>query len=65
LFKNNHCLSLEHGVKEGDYFLVSTKNSKGPSQIVKIEEVGPVQSVARSLKPQPVVPANVLATLMR
>jgi len=58
-------VGLEHGVKEGDYFLVTTKNSKGASQIVKIEEVGPVQSVARSLKPQPVVPANVLATLMR
>ena len=58
-------VGLEHGVKEGDYFLVTTKNSKGSAQIVKIEDVGPTQSVARSLKPQPVVPANALATLMR
>lgn len=58
-------VGFEHGVREGDYFLVTTKNSKGNAQIVKIEDVGPTQSVARSLKPQPVVPANVLATLMR
>jgi len=58
-------VGLEHGVKEGDYFLVTTKNSKGNAQIVKIEDVGPTQSMARSLKPQPVVPANALATLMR
>jgi hypothetical protein len=58
-------VGFEHGVREGDYFLVTTKNSKGNAQIVKIEDVGPTQSVGRSLKPQPVVPAHVLATLMR
>lgn len=58
-------VGLEHGVKEGDYFLVTTKNSSAGAQIVKIEDAGPTQSSARSLKPQPVVPANALATLMR
>ena len=58
-------VGLEHGVKEGDYFLVTTKNSKDESQIVKIEDVGPTQSAARAMKPRPIVPANSLATLMR
>ena len=58
-------VGLEHGVKEGDYFLVTTKNSQGDAQVVKIEDVGPTQSSARALKPRPLVPANSLATLMR
>ena len=59
----------EHGVEVGDYFLVYLQGGRQPSgsqwQIVRIDEVSPDKSLARSMKAAPAIPANALAVLMR
>ena len=58
-------VGLEHGVSRGDYFLVSLPNAGNDWQVIRIDDVTPSQSIARTLKPKPVIPVNALATLMR
>lgn len=59
----------EHGVEVGDYFLVYLQNGRrAPGsawQIVRIDEVTPEKALARSMKPNPAIPANSVAVLMR
>lgn len=55
----------EHGVNEGDYFLVSLTNGRNDWQVVRIEDANPNQSVARAMKPNPAIPINSIAKLMR
>lgn len=66
--RGNLLLSVgqEHGVNQGDYFLVTLPGSKSSGwQIVRIESVDVNRSTARALKQLPHVPGNSLAVLMR
>ena len=58
-------VGLEHGVARGDYFLVTLPNAGNEWQVIRIDDVTPSQSIARTLKAKPGIPVNALATLMR
>ena len=58
-------VALEHGVARGDYFLVTLPNAGNEWQVIRIDDVTPSQSIARTLKAKPGIPVNALATLMR
>lgn len=58
-------VGLEHGVSRGDYFMVTLPNAGNEWQVIRIDDVTPTQSVARTLKAKPGIPVNALATLMR
>jgi hypothetical protein len=58
-------VGLEHGVSRGDYFLVTLPNAGNEWQVIRIDDVTPSQSIARTLKAKPGIPVNALATLMR
>jgi hypothetical protein len=58
-------VGLEHGIQEGDYFLVSLSNSRNDWQVLRIEDASPNQSVARPMKASPTIPVNTIAKLMR
>jgi len=58
-------VGLEHGVSRGDYFLVTLPNASSEWQVIRIDDVTPSQSIARTLKAKPGIPVNALATLMR
>jgi len=58
-------VGLEHGVNEGDYFLVNLTNGRQDWQVVRIEDASPNQSVARAMKSTPAIPVNSIARLMR
>jgi hypothetical protein len=58
-------VGLEHGVSRGDYFMVTLPNAGNEWQVIRIDDVTPTQSVARTLKSRPGIPVNALATLMR
>ena len=55
-----------NGIKAGDYFLVEFPGQKGQGwQLMVIESTGPTTSVARMMKPTPVVTRNATAVLMQ
>ena len=58
-------VGLEHGVERGDYFLVTLPNTGNDWQVIRVDDVTPSQSIARTLKAKPGIPVNALATLMR
>ena len=58
-------VGLEHGVEQGDYFLVTLPNTKNEWQVIRIEDATPSRSIARAMKANPGIPVNALATLMR
>ena len=58
-------VGLEHGVQQGDYFLVTLPNTKNEWQVIRIEDATPSRSIARAMKAKPGIPVNALATLMR
>lgn len=58
-------VGLEHGVARGDYFMVTLPNASNEWQVIRIDDVTPTRSVARTLKSKPGIPVNALATLMR
>ena len=58
-------VGLEHGVEQGDYFLVTLPNMKNEWQVIRIEDATPSRSIARAMKAKPGIPVNALATLMR
>ena len=58
-------VGLEHGVQRGDYFMVTLPNASNDWQVIRIDDVTPSQSIARTLKAKPGIPLNALATLMR
>lgn len=58
-------VGLEHGVQRGDYFMVTLPNASNEWQVIRIDDVTPSQSIARTLKAKPGIPLNALATLMR
>ena len=58
-------VGLEHGVEQGDYFLVTLPNTKNEWQVIRIEDATPLRSIARAMKAKPGIPVNALATLMR
>ena len=65
---NNARLSVgnRNGIKAGDYFLVEFPGQKGQGwQLMVIENTGPTTSVARMMKPKPVVTRNATAVLMQ
>ncbi len=58
-------VGIEHGVQRGDYFLVTLPNTTNEWQVIRIDDVTPTQSLARTMKAKPGIPANAIATLMR
>jgi len=58
-------VGLEHGVQRGDYFMVTLPNTNNDWQVIRIDDVTPTESIARTLKAKPGIPLNALATLMR
>ena len=58
-------VGIEHGVQRGDYFMVTLPNANNDWQVIRVDDVTPSQSIARTLKAKPGIPLNALATLMR
>ncbi|MBM3635878.1 MAG: hypothetical protein FJX04_02045 [Alphaproteobacteria bacterium] len=55
-----------NGVKPGDYFLVELPSeTKNSWQIIRVESAGANQSVARLMKPKPIIQANSIAVLLQ